>query len=144
MVALSQKMEARLADLANIRNTRPLAPVRPRYMSLMQPQRKLLTSAISLAVSPMHDTLFPTSTPSPSSTVTMMCASSGRIISPQNLPTTLNFAKTQFASGSKKTLSTSSMCPESSILPTSSLRKCAIAHTSINSGTLSCPVTLNF
>ncbi len=42
------------------------------------------------------------------------------------------------------TLSTSSMCPGSSILPTSSLRKCTMAHTSGNSGTLSCPVSLNF
>jgi hypothetical protein len=144
MVPSSSKMEARLAGLANVRNARPLAPARLRYAPLMQPQRKLLTSTTSLAVSLMRATLFPTSTPPPSSTMTMMRASSGPIILPQNLPTTLNFAKTQFVSGSKTTLSTSSICPGSSFLPTSSLRKCAMAHTSGNSRTLSCPVSLNF
>jgi hypothetical protein len=39
-------------------------------------------------------------------------------------------------------LSRSSMCPRKSILPTYSLRKCAMALTSIVSGTLSCPIFL--
>ncbi len=65
MVASSSKMEAWLAGLANVRNARPLAPARPRYAPLMQPQRKLLTSAISLAVSLMRATLFSTSMPPP-------------------------------------------------------------------------------
>ena len=74
MVASSSKMEAQLAGLANVRNARPLAPARLRYAPLMQPQRKLLTSAISLEMSPMQATLFPTLTLPPSSTMTMMRA----------------------------------------------------------------------